>query len=143
MNEYESLIYSTRDILEDEDYQPFLKSEVEKQKIILFLDEEEEWLYSQKSENEYNKVKAKMKILEKKINPIKKRKQAREQIPEEIEKAKRKIDEIESSFKKYTKKRSWIQEKIIEEFETLIVETREYLDDKVNIFKIIGFRLNS
>lgn len=136
MNEYESLIYSTRDILEDEDYQPYLKSEVEKQKLNLFLDEEEEWLYSDKTKNEYNTVKAKLKILEKKINPMKKRRQARQQIPEEIEIARRKIDEHENSFRKYTKRRSWIKESILEEFETLVVETREYFDEKVLNFKM-------
>ena len=95
MNEYESLIYSTRDFINDEDVQPYLNSEDDKEKILMFLDNQEEWLYGEGSKSDYDTVKSKVKILEKKSAPIKKRKRQREQLPEEIAKAKKKLDDNE------------------------------------------------
>ena len=137
LNEYESLIYSSNDFLEDEDVQQYLKSEDEKDKLKLYIDEELEWLSENGSQLEYDKVKAKFKVLEKKINPIKKRKSNRDIIPDEIDKAKSKLDSLEKSFKKYTKRKDWIPEEELEEFESILIEKREYLDEKLSQLKEI------
>lgn len=125
-NEFESLIYSSRSFLEDEETQPYLRSEEEKEKLLLYINEEEEWLEEKGTTADYEVIKNKVKVLEKKINPIKKRKTQREQVAEQIEKSQKKLDDIEKSFKKYTKRRDWLPAEELENFEELLTETRQY-----------------
>lgn len=132
MNDYESLIYSSRDFLEEEENFAYFKSEEDKEKLRLFLDEEMEWLYGHGTKSEYEFMKGKMKVLEKKIDPIKKKKQTREQVPEEIKSAKGKLDDNERIFKKYVRTRDWIPKIQIDEYKQLVTNKREYLDKKLS-----------
>lgn len=134
-NEYETLIYSARDFIQDEDIVPYLANEDEKAKILLLLDEEEDWLYGDGITASYDTLKNKLKVLEKKINPIKKRKTARDELPNEIEKGRKQLDESEKGFVKYAKKRSWLPQEELDEYHKLLTEKREYLDTKYEELK--------
>lgn len=130
MNEYESLIYSSRDFIQDEDTYPYFKNEEERDKLLLLVNEEEEWLDGDGATANYETIKNKHKSLEKKITPIRKRKTVRESLPEEISNSRKKLDENEKSFKKYIKKRDWLPDSEIEEYRKLLTEKREDLDKK-------------
>ncbi|CAI2384203.1 unnamed protein product [Moneuplotes crassus] len=126
-NEFESLIYSSKEYLQDEDIQPYLKNEDEKIKLLLYLDEEQQWLETTGLTADYDNLKNKVRYLEKKINPIKKRKSQREQLADLIEKYQTKLDKAEKSFERYTRiRKKWLPEDDLEEFKVLLTQAREY-----------------
>ena len=53
-NDYETLIYSSRDFLEEEENSAYFKSEDDKEKLKLFLNEAEAWLYGAGSDSEFD-----------------------------------------------------------------------------------------
>lgn len=130
-NEYESSIYSARNFLNDDDNAAYIKTDDEKNKLLLFLDEEEDWLYEGGATADYDALKNKLKVLEKKIKPIEKRKKYRQQLPSEIEKIKAKLEENEKSFKKYIRKRDWLPDEHLEEYRKMVAEKRDYLNQKL------------
>ena len=129
-NEYEMVIYSSRSFLEDEDNLQYMKDEDEKQKLLLFLDEEENWLYSAGANANEEAYKIKLKVVEKKMVPLKNRKSAREKIPDELRSNKKIIDENEKAFNKFIKAKDWIPKDKIDDFRVLVTRKREYLDKK-------------
>ena len=132
INEYESLIYSSRDYVEDTENEPYFKSQDEKDKILMFINEEEEWIYnSESTTSDYETYKSKIKVLEKKINPVKKRKTLRQIIPDEIDQHKKELEKVSKSFNRYKNKNSWLPAEAVSELETLIMETKEFLDTKM------------
>jgi hypothetical protein len=130
-NDYETLIYSSRDFLEEEENSAYFKSEDDKEKLKLFLNEAEAWLYGAGSDSEFDIMKGKLRVLEKKISPIKKRKNTRQQVPEEIENLKAKLDENLASFNKHARKNNWLPKDELDEYKQLVIETRDYLDTKL------------
>ena len=129
-NEYEMLIYSSRSFLEDEDNLQYMKDEDEKSKLLLFLDEEENWLYTLGVNAKEDAYKIKYKVVDKKMVPIRNRKSAREKIPEEFRSSKKIIEENEKAFNSFIKNKNWLPKEKLDEFKSMVTAKREYLDQK-------------
>jgi len=134
-NEYESLIYYTKDFVSDDENAPYLKNADEKDKLLMFLEQQEDWLYGEGSKADYTALKNKIKVLDKKINPLKNRKQARDILPDEFAEAYKNLKESEKSFKRYLKDKDWLPEEEIDNFKKIVSETRKHLTEKEQEFK--------
>jgi hypothetical protein len=130
LNAYESLIYSTRDFIQDESMEVYLKSDNEKERLLLFIEKEEEWLLREGTSASYDTLKNKIKVLENKIKPIRKRKEYRDILFQEIDSTKQKITETETSFKRYILKKEWIPDEEKAKFEKITEEMKLSLDEK-------------
>jgi hypothetical protein len=130
LNAYESLIYSTRDFIQDESMEVYLKSDNEKERLLLFIEKEEEWLLREGTSASYDTLKNKIKVLENKIKPIRKRKEYRDILFQEIDSTKQKITETETSFKRYILKKEWIPDGEKAKFEKIAEEMKVSLDEK-------------
>lgn len=126
------LIYSSRSFLEDEDNLQYMTDEDEKAKLMLFLDEEENWLYTAGANAREDSYKIKYKVVDKKMVPIRNRKAARENIPEEIKSSKKIIDDNEKAFDKFIKNKPWLPNEKLEQFRKMVTVKREYLDQRTD-----------
>lgn len=136
-NEYEGLIFSSRDYVEDDENAPYFKDQDEKDKLLLFIQEEENWIYNTEEVIDFDTYKNKIKVLERKMKPIKQRKEIRDQLPQDISKAKTEVDTILKSFNKYKRSNSWLPTEKLTEFEAMITSTKEYLDSRQQDLKDI------
>lgn len=128
-NTYETLIYNSRDWINNDDNDKFFVDSKEKSSFLDLIDAEEEWMDNYGYDETLPVYKERKAELDTEVKKFKRRKTVRNAVSKELKNFLKKIEEIESKFNKYIRLKTWLSDEVVEEFETYLEGEREWHDD--------------
>lgn len=130
-NDFESVIYSMRDWLNDDENNPYIVSD-EQRALLTKLSEHEEWLLEGEgdtaSHTEYEK---RFKELNKQLTTYKTRKSEHSERDSAVGGFKARLDKVEEKLDELAKKKPWITTEQKGDVKDKLTETRNYLADQL------------
>ena len=129
-NKYESLIYSLRDWLRDDDNEQYVP-EADREALLKKLEDGEEWLYDEGSSASYTKYQERSYELTKEQTKLTKRKTEHKSREEQIPRLQQALEESRTRAHEIREKMPWISEQEQSDLVAKIEETRDWLDKKL------------
>jgi len=125
-NDLETLVFSSKEWLDDEKNLPYLQGDSEKQSILKEIAKHEDWLENEGYDSTLEIYKQKKSDLEKHVKPVKKRKQSWTTLKKELKNLLTKINEIENKYDQYIAKKDWLPEDEKSKVNSYLAECSEW-----------------